>query len=82
MPIIGVGQEPAPALKQLGKRARESLTEYGGVDPAALPEAVSQLRSSTAITPAARPSPSSRRELGGATRPLHYLAIPPSMFPG
>ena len=80
VPIVGVAKS-GWVLDQLVDRARKSVTEYGGLDEAAFAKLVSQLRYVDGDY-AERPTfEQIKKELGGATRPLHYLAIPPSMFP-
>ncbi len=79
MPIIGVAKS-GWGLPELRARARESLEKNGGLDEAAFallserlgyvdgdyndPETFAQLR----------------QAMGAAQHPLHYLAIPPSLF--
>src|SRR5262249_22214723 len=78
-PVVGVAKA-GWTLDQLTSRARDSVERYGGLDP----EAFRRLtRSLTYIDgDYADPTTFTRlgRELGGARRPLHYLAIPPSLF--
>jgi glucose-6-phosphate 1-dehydrogenase len=79
VPIIGVAR--ASTLEQLHKRAYESLEKHGGgVDQAAYAKLVDLLR----LVEGNYENPDTfvrlRAELGDAQHPLHYLAIPPSMF--
>jgi glucose-6-phosphate 1-dehydrogenase len=81
VPIIGVAWA-GTTLEQLRERARASLEEHGGgVDPVAFPKLLSLLRYVDGDYHAPETFADLRRQLDGATRPLHYLAIPPSMFP-
>jgi len=68
-------------LEQLVARARASLSENGGVDEAAFAALVRRL----AYVDGDYRDPATFQQiataLGGARRPLHYLAIPPASFP-
>jgi glucose-6-phosphate 1-dehydrogenase len=79
VPIIGVAKA-GWNLDQLKARARESLETHGGVDSGAFAKLSSLLR----YVDGDYQDPSTfdllRRALGAAERPLHYLAIPPSLF--
>ena len=79
VPIIGVAKA-SWNLDQLKARARESLESHGGVDSAASDKLLSLLR----YVDGDYQDPSTfdllRIALGAAERPLHYLAIPPSLF--
>jgi glucose-6-phosphate 1-dehydrogenase len=80
-PIIGVASRPWKT-EQLHARARESLTEYGGgVDEAAFNKLCSLLRYVGGNYKESATFDILRKELGDASRPVHYLAIPPSLFP-
>jgi glucose-6-phosphate 1-dehydrogenase len=80
VPIIGVAR--ASTLEQLHKRAHESLEKHGGgVDPAAFARLVDLLRLVEGNYESHDTFVRLRAELGSARHPLHYLAIPPSMFP-
>ncbi|MGH2459830.1 MAG: glucose-6-phosphate dehydrogenase [Chloroflexota bacterium] len=67
-------------LDQLRGRARESLEQHGGVDAAAFAKLSARLR----YVDGDYADPATYRRLaealGDATRPLHYFAIPPSLF--
>ena len=78
-PVVGVARS-GMELPQLIERARASCTEYGGLDEAAFLVLARQLKYVDGDY--AEPSTFARlkAELGGAQRPTHYLAIPPSMF--
>src|SRR5208282_310823 len=79
IPIIGVAHG-AWTLDKLRDRARDSVEHNGGVDTAAFGKLSAQLQyvggEYTDLATYGR----LRQALGGAARPLHYLAIPPSMF--
>ncbi|MCC7410683.1 MAG: glucose-6-phosphate dehydrogenase [Gammaproteobacteria bacterium] len=80
LPIIGVARE-SWNLERLRARARESLEQHGGgADPDAA-QALSQRMHY--VCGDYRDSATFERlrvALGDASRPLHYLAIPPSLF--
>jgi glucose-6-phosphate 1-dehydrogenase len=80
VPVVGVAKS-GWNRDQLVERARRSVTEYGGLDEAAFAKLVSQLRYVDGDYGEAATFEQIKRELGSAVRPLHYLAIPPSMFP-
>jgi len=80
VPVIGVARS-GWTLEQLRARARDSLEHHGGIDRRAFDKLCSLLRYVDGDYGDARTFEAMRRELGRATRPLHYLAIPPSAFP-
>ena len=79
VPVIGVGRSDWNA-DQLRARARESLEEFGGVDPVAFEKLSSLLRYVSVDYSKPSTFQALHQELGGAQRPAHYLAIPPQMF--
>ncbi len=79
MPIIGVAKS-GWNLDQLRERARDSLEHAGGVDEEAFKKLVSHLQYVDGDYRDAGTYQQLRKLLGDAQRPLHYLAIPPSMF--
>jgi glucose-6-phosphate 1-dehydrogenase len=79
VPVIGVAR-PGWSLERLRERARESLQEHGGVDPIAFPKLTSLLRYCEGEYADPATFNRLREILGPAKRPVHYLAIPPSMF--
>jgi glucose-6-phosphate 1-dehydrogenase len=80
VPIIGVAR--ASSLEKLRARAHDSLEQHGGgVDPAAFEKLVQLLRFVDGDYENPATFDALRRELGPAEHPLHYLAIPPSLFP-
>lgn len=81
VPVIGVAKANRD-LTQLRDRVRESLSRHGGgVDEAAFTKLVQLLRYVDGDYRDEGTFVRLRQELGGALRPLYYLAIPPSMFP-
>jgi glucose-6-phosphate 1-dehydrogenase len=79
VPVVGVALS-GWNLDQLRARARESLQAHGGVDEAAFAKLSSLLRYVDGDYKDPATYDQLRKALGSATRPLHYLAIPPSMF--
>lgn len=79
LPIIGVAKA-GWTLDQLKERARASLESHGGVDPEAFAKLNKLLRYVDGDYHDPNTFAQLRRELGQAQRPLHYLAIPPSLF--
>src|SRR3546814_9696186 len=79
MPVIGVAHS-GWTVDQLRERARDSLEHNGGVDAAAFEKLSSQLRYIDGDYNDAGTFERLRKALGGAEHPLHYLAIPPSLF--
>ncbi len=79
MPIIGIARA-GWSLDKLRTRARESLQNNGGVDEAAFAKLSAQLRFVDGDYAEPDTYARLRQALGDAKRPLHYLAIPPSMF--
>ncbi|MEO6777057.1 MAG: glucose-6-phosphate dehydrogenase [Kofleriaceae bacterium] len=80
VPIIGVAKA-GWKVEQLRDRARKSLAEHGGVDEAAFAKLVAQLEYVDGDYADAATFTALRAKLGEARHPLHYLAIPPSLFP-
>jgi glucose-6-phosphate 1-dehydrogenase len=80
VPIVGVAKS-GWTRDQLIERARASVTEYGGLDAAAFPKMAQQLQYVDGDYADPATFAALRQKLGGAVRPLHYLAIPPSLFP-
>ncbi len=80
IPVIGVARDDW-SLEKLQLRAKASLESNGGLDP----ECFSKLIKLLGYVNGDYNDPSTyqrlKQTLGGAARPLHYMAIPPSMFP-
>ena len=79
-PVIGVAKS-GWSREQLLERAKASVTEYGGLDAAAFPKLTSLLRYVDGDYADPTTFTRVKTEMGPATRPAHYLAIPPSLFP-
>ena len=79
MPVIGVAKS-GWGRDQLIARAKASVTEYGGVDPAAFGRLVELLHYVEGDYNDPATFAQLRVELGEAQRPLRYLAIPPGLF--
>jgi len=79
MPIIGMARA-GWSLDRLRERARDSLEHNGGVDPAAFARLSERLQYVAGDYDDPGTYERLRAALGAAARPLHYLAIPPSMF--
>ena len=81
VPVIGVAKA-GWTLAQLRDRARDSLAKHGGgVDEVVFKKLVELLRYVDGDYNDDKTFAALREQLGSATRPAHYLAIPPSMFP-
>jgi glucose-6-phosphate 1-dehydrogenase len=79
IPIIGVAKA-GWNLDQLKVRARDSIKSHGDVDEAAFAKLSALLQYVDGDYREAATYAQLRQVLGPAQRPLHYLAIPPSMF--
>jgi glucose-6-phosphate 1-dehydrogenase len=79
VPVIGVAKA-GWNLDQLRQRARESVEKHGGVDPAAFDKLSALLHYVDGDYADPATFQALRKELNGAQRPAHYLAIPPLMF--
>jgi glucose-6-phosphate 1-dehydrogenase len=80
MPVVGVARA-GWRLEQLVERARNSIDEHGdGLDKNAFDELARNLRYVDGDYRDDATFRKLKEALGGAKRPLHYLAIPPSLF--
>ncbi|MCD6680903.1 MAG: glucose-6-phosphate dehydrogenase [Burkholderiaceae bacterium] len=79
MPIVGVARSPL-SIDDFRARARASLEASGPVDEASWQRLSSRLRYIDGNYRDEKTYAKLRAELGDAAHPLHYLAIPPSMF--
>ena len=79
IPVIGVARS-GWTLDQFRRHARESLEAHGGVDEEAFGKLSGLLGYVDGDYNDAATYDKLKQALGGAVRPLHYLAIPPSMF--
>lgn len=81
VPVIGVARSDW-TLEQLRARVRASLAEHGGIDAAACARLLERLRYVAGDYADPATFAALQRELAGAQRPMHYLAIPPALFTG
>jgi glucose-6-phosphate 1-dehydrogenase len=79
LPIIGMARA-GWTLDRLRERARDSLDNNGGLDADAFAKLSVQLQYVNGDYADSATYQRLKQTLGAATRPLHYLAIPPSMF--
>lgn len=79
MPVIGVARA-GWTLEKLRERARESLEHSGNLDADAFARLSAQLRFVPGNYEDVDTYERLQHALGAARSPLHYLAIPPSMF--
>ena len=79
VPVIGVAKA-GWNLDQLKARARDSVEKHGGMDADAFRKLSARLQYIDGDYRDQSTYERLRQTLGDAQRPLHYLAIPPSMF--
>jgi glucose-6-phosphate 1-dehydrogenase len=79
VPVVGVAKA-GWTLEQFQARARDSLEKHGGVDEPAFNKLVKLLRYVDGDYNDLETFKQLRQILENAARPLHYLAIPPSLF--
>lgn len=79
VPVIGVARS-GWSVDQLRARAQDSLEKHGGVDPAGFEKLSGLLRYVQVDYTDPSTFDALRKELKGAQRPAHYLAIPPFLF--
>jgi glucose-6-phosphate 1-dehydrogenase len=79
VPVIGVAKA-GWTLEQLRARARDSVLKHGGIDDKAFAKLEKLLRYVDGDYNDLATFTQLRQAFDGARRPLHYLAIPPSMF--
>ena len=79
LPIIGVAKA-GWSVDELKARAKDSLEHYGGIDQAAFDKMAGLLRYVDGDYASPATFTELRKALGQAQRPLHYLAVPPSLF--
>ena len=80
IPVIGVAKADWN-LDALQARARDSVLAHGAIDETVFARLASLLRYVGGDYRDPATFNALRRELGDARRPLHYLAIPPDLFP-
>ncbi len=79
VPVVGVAKA-GWNIEQLRARARDSITQHGSLDEAMFAKLVGLLRYVDGDYHDPATFAALRKELGAASRPVHYLAIPPSLF--
>jgi glucose-6-phosphate 1-dehydrogenase len=79
IPIVGVAKA-GWSLEQFKQRAAESLKAHGPFDQASFDKLLPLLRYVDGDYRDPKTFEDLRTALGGAKRPLHYLAIPPAFF--
>jgi len=79
VPVIGVAKA-GWNLDQFRARAHDSLEKHGGIDAAAFERLNGLLRYVDGDYKDPATFQTIRKELKGAQRPAHYLAIPPLLF--
>jgi glucose-6-phosphate 1-dehydrogenase len=80
VPVVGVAKS-GWGLEQLRARARESIEKHGGgVDDKAFADLLKRLDYVDGDYADDATYAALKKALGNASRPAHYLAIPPSMF--
>jgi glucose-6-phosphate 1-dehydrogenase len=80
VPVVGLGRS-GWTRDQFIERAKASVTENGGLDPAAFAKLALLLHYVDGDYNDPKTFALLRDQLGNSCRPTHYLAIPPSMFP-
>jgi glucose-6-phosphate 1-dehydrogenase len=79
--VIGVASSKW-GIEEFRARAKASIEEHGGIDDqAAFDELIGRLQYIDGDYNDAATFTALHKELDGAKRPAHYLAIPPSLFP-
>jgi glucose-6-phosphate 1-dehydrogenase len=79
VPVIGVARG-LRNVDELRARVRESVEKHGGLDPAALDKLSGLMQFVSGDYKDVATFQAIRRELGGARKPIYYLAIPPTTF--
>jgi glucose-6-phosphate 1-dehydrogenase len=79
VPVVGVAKDDWN-LERFRARAYDSLDKHGGVDTAAFSKLIGLLRYVDGDYADPATFQAIRKELAGAQRPAHYLAIPPLLF--
>jgi glucose-6-phosphate 1-dehydrogenase len=80
IPVIGVAKS-GWNLDQLKQRAKDSVEHYGGLDPDGFQKLMNVLRYIDGDYSDPRTFQQVRQQLGKAQHAIHYLAIPPDLFP-
>jgi glucose-6-phosphate 1-dehydrogenase len=79
IPIIVLGRADWN-LDKMKARAKESIEADGELDPASFEKMTGLMRYANGDYTNPETFTSLKKALGGAKRPIHYMAIPPSMF--
>ena len=79
VPIVGVAKA-GWTVEQLKGRAADSIKHHGGADAGKLDKLLALLRYVDGDYNDPQTFEKLKQAVGGAKRPLHYLAIPPSLF--
>ncbi len=79
VPVIGVANA-GWSLDQMRARAKDSLEKHGGLDPAAFTKLSGLLRYVDGDYNNPETFAAIKKQVGTASRPAHYLAIPPVLF--
>jgi glucose-6-phosphate 1-dehydrogenase len=79
VPVIGVAKA-GWTLDQFRARAKDSVEKHGGLDPEGFAKLDSLLRYVDGDYNDLATFTQVRKQLGAAKHPIHYLAIPPSLF--
>jgi glucose-6-phosphate 1-dehydrogenase len=79
LPIIGMARA-GWSLDKLKARAKDSITQDGDFDEGTFAKLAAQLRYVDGDYTSTETFTRLKQTLGSAVRPIHYLAIPPSMF--
>jgi glucose-6-phosphate 1-dehydrogenase len=79
MPVIGVAKS-GWNLDQLRARAKDSVTNFGGLDEEGFAKLIAHLQYIDGDYSDPATFQQLRHKLGNSQHPLHYLAIPPSLF--
>src|SRR5262249_10992367 len=79
VPVIGVAKA-GWNLEQFRARVKDSVEKHGGIDPPAFDRLMRQLRYVDGDYSDGATFRALRDQLGNATSPTHYLAIPPVLF--
>ena len=80
IPVIGLAKS-GWNLQQLQERAKDSVKAYGGLDTEGFPRLISKLKYIDGDYRDPETYARLRQELDASRHPLHYLAIPPVLFP-
>jgi glucose-6-phosphate 1-dehydrogenase len=79
VPVVGVAKA-GWNIEQFRARVKDSLEKHGGIDPPAFDNLLRLIRYVDGDYADAATFRALRNQLGAATTPAHYLAIPPVLF--